>query len=320
MTKVIPESERIIGHYRGADAGPLVVAIGGIHGNETAGVRALERLFEMLDEEPLINPGFNFKGEFLALRGNVSALREGKRFIDEDMNRIFRFREPGDLDFKSVEDRELYELLTAIETALEESPLSELVLLDLHTTTANGGVFAVTGDDTPSLSLAAEMAVPVIKGMLSGLQGTTLHYFRAGHFNTDFHVRAVSFESGQHDDPASIDLALAATINLLRALGCVREEDVSSYYDDLLRQSASSLPRMTELTYIHHIAPDGSDGFEMLPGFGNFQPITSGTLLATDNNGEVYAPADGYLLMPLYQEQGDEGFFMVRDYATPSAF
>lgn len=320
MANVIPASERIIGHYRGADAGPLVVAIGGIHGNETAGVRALERLFEMLDEEPLINPGFNFKGELLALRGNVAALREGKRFIDEDMNRIWRFREPGDLAFKSVEDRELYELITAIETALEENPLSELVLLDLHTTTADGGVFAVTGDDTPSLSLAAEMSVPVIKGMLTGLQGTTLHYFRAGHFQTNFHVRAVSFESGQHDDPASIDLALAATINLLRALGCVREQDVSSYHDNILRESAGALPRMTELVYVHHIAPDGSDEFRMLPGFQNFQPVQSGTHLATDKNGDVYAPADGYLLMPLYQEQGDEGFFMVRDYVPPSAF
>ncbi|MEM6770817.1 MAG: succinylglutamate desuccinylase/aspartoacylase family protein, partial [Bacteroidota bacterium] len=255
-----------------------------------------------------------------ALRGNVAALREGKRFIDEDMNRIWRFREPGDRDFKSTEDRELYELITAIETALEENPLSELVLLDLHTTTAEGGIFAVTGDDTPSLSLAAEMAVPVIKGMLSGLQGTTLHYFRGGHFQTDFHVRAVSFESGQHDDPKSIDLALAATINLLRALGCVRAEDVSSYHDDILRESAGALPRMTELIYVHHIAPDGSDQFRMLPGFHNFHAITAGTKLATDKNGDVFAPADGYLLMPLYQELGDEGFFLVRDYRSPSAF
>lgn len=320
MANVIPTSERIIGHYRGADAGPLVVAIGGIHGNETAGVRALEHLFEMLEIEPLINPTFNFKGELLALRGNVTALREGKRFIDEDMNRIWRLLEPGDLDFKSVEDRELYELLTAIETALEENPLSELVLLDLHTTTADGGVFAITGDDTPSLSLAAEMGVPVIKGMLSGLQGTTLHFFRAGHLQTDFHVRAVTFESGQHDDPASVDLALAATINLLRALGCVREQDVSSYHDEILRESAGALPRLTELVYIHHIAPDGSDKFKMLPGFTNFKAVKSGTKLATDKEGEIYAPSDGYLLMPLYQDQGDEGFFMIRDYESPTVF
>lgn len=316
---MISESERIIGHYRGAEAGPLVVAIGGIHGNEPAGVRALERLFEMLEEEPRINPGFTFRGELLALRGNVAALREGKRFIDVDMNRIWRTLKPGEKNFDRQEDLELYELITAIETALEDLPLSELILLDLHTTTADGGIFAVTGDDNPSLSLAAEMTVPVIKGMLSGLQGTTLHYFRSGHFGTR-PVRAISFESGPHNDPESIDLALAATVNLLRALGCVRKEDVSSYHDNLLRESAGTLPLLTELVYVHRIQHDGSDGFKMLPGFQNFQPITKQTLIAHDHQGDIYAPSDGYLLMPLYQSLGDEGFFIIQDYVPTTAF
>jgi len=43
MENLITESERIIGHYRGAEAGPLVVAIGGIHGNEPAGVQTFYR-------------------------------------------------------------------------------------------------------------------------------------------------------------------------------------------------------------------------------------------------------------------------------------
>ncbi|MEL7161005.1 MAG: succinylglutamate desuccinylase/aspartoacylase family protein, partial [Bacteroidota bacterium] len=187
----LADSERIIGHYRGEEAGPLVVAIGGIHGNEPAGVRALERLFELLAEEPRINPGFSFRGELLALRGNLEALAAGKRFIDTDLNRIWRPLEGAPGPAASCEERELHELLAAIDTAVEEAPLSELVLLDLHTTTADGGIFAVTGDDAPSLSLAAEMSVPVIKGMLSGLQGTTLHYFRGDHFATDLPVRAV---------------------------------------------------------------------------------------------------------------------------------
>lgn len=319
MENLITESERIIGHYRGAEAGPLVVAIGGIHGNEPAGVRALERLFDLLKEEPRLNPGFTFRGELLALRGNVAALREGKRFIDVDMNRIWRPLVAGQQDFPRHEDEELYELLTAVETAVEESPLSEIILLDLHTTTADGGIFAVTGDDSPSLSLAAEMAVPVIKGLLTGLQGTTLHYFRGGHFG-ERKVRALSFEAGRHDDPQSVDLALAATINLLRALGCVREEDVSTYHDTLLRESSARLPLLTELAYVHRIRRDGTDGFKMLPGFRNFQPVTKDTLLAHDQTGAIYAPGDGYLLMPLYQEQGDEGFFLVRNYTPDSAF
>lgn len=316
--ELISESERIIGHYRGTEPGPLVVAIGGVHGNEPAGVRALEQLIDLLDDEPRLNPTFTFRGEFLALRGNLAALAVGRRYIDADLNRIWRPMTGADC--VTTEDRELHELLAAIETAVEEAPLSQLVLLDLHTTTAGGGVFAVTGDDNPSLSLAAEMAVPVIKGMLSGLQGTTLHYFRGNNFATDLPVRAVSFESGAHDDPAAIDLALAATVNLLRALGCVRREDVSTHHDERLRESASHLPRLTELKYVHRVAHDGSDAFVMRPGFTNFQRVAAGQPLADDRNGTVTAPTDGYLLMPLYQEQGDEGFFIIQDYELSLAY
>ena len=313
-------SDRIIGHYRGSEPGALVVAIGGIHGNEPAGVRALERLFEMLKDEPRLNPGFTFRGELLALRGNVGALAAGVRYLDADLNRIWRPLVAAAADSDVAEDRELYELLTAIETAVEDAPLSELVLLDLHTTTAEGGIFAVTGDDAPSLSLAAELQVPVIKGMLSKLQGTTLHYFRDGHFSTNFPVRALSFEAGAHDNPHSVDLALSATVNLLRALGCVREEDVSSYHDDLLRTLAGHLPKMTELVYVHELAADGSDEFRMRPDYQNFQVVRRGEVLADDRRGEVLAPAGGYLLMPLYQPQGEEGFFIIRDYTYPVAY
>ena len=312
-------SDRIIGHYRGREAGPLVVAIGGIHGNEPAGVHALERLFDLLAEEPLINPGFTFRGELLALRGNVAALAAGVRYVDTDLNRIWRPLRGGEGERTNSEDRELYEIITAVELAVEEAPLSELVLLDLHTTTADGGIFAVTGDDAASLSLAAELVVPVIKGMTAGVRGTTLQYFRGGHF-TDLPVRAISFEAGGHDDPVSVDRALAATVNLLRALGCVREEDVSTYHDELLRKSTARLPKLTELAYVHRIRPDGGDGFRMRPGYRNFQAVRGGEVVADDHDGPVTVPTAGYLLMPLYQRQGDEGFFVVRDHRPPAAY
>ena len=319
MENIISESERIIGHYRGAEPGPLVVAIGGIHGNEPAGVQALERLFDLLEEEPRLNPAFSFRGELLALRGNVAALREGKRYVDADMNRIWRRLPAGQTEFDRSEDRELYELITTVETALEESPLSELVLLDLHTTTADGGIFAVTADDAPSLSLTAELSVPVIRGMLDAMQGTSLHYFQGGNFGNQ-RVRALIFEAGRHDDPASADLALAATVNLLRALGCVRAEDVSTYHDNLLRESAGALPLLTELAYVHRVAADGSDGFAMLPGYLNFQAVAAGEHLANDHDGPIYCPTAGFLLMPLYQKLGGEGFFLLHEYKHPLAY
>lgn len=321
-------TSRIIGHYQGQEAGPLVIAIGGIHGNEPAGVQALAQLFELLDEEPQINPGFVFRGELLALRGNVGALARGLRFQDQDLNRIWqddrikRLRQELETPFTestaTYEEEELLELLNTIEIAIEEYQPTEVVLLDIHTTTAKGGIFTVTGDDMASLQLGAELYAPVIKGMLNGLTGTTLHYFRSNRFGEGIGLRAITFEAGSHNDPLSVDRALAATINLLRGCGCVQEADVRTLHDELLQEHAANLPRLTQLVYIHRIRPE--DEFKMKPGYRNFQPIDQNEELGNDKNGAVYAPCSGYILMPLYQEQGDEGFFIVEDFAIKAAF
>jgi succinylglutamate desuccinylase len=50
--------------------------------------------------------------------------------------------------------------------------------------------------------------------------------------------------------------------------------------------------------------------FKMFPGFQNFSPIRKGEPLATDRHGIVYAPNGGCILMPLYQGQGNDGFFI----------
>ncbi len=316
------DSPRVIGHYVGQEPGPLVVAIGGIHGNEPAGVQALEQLFELLKEEPLLNPGFTFRGELLALRGNLEALRSGQRYIDIDLNRIWKpFVKGTDENYLTVEARELDGMMAAIENALEDSSAQELILIDLHTTTATGGVFAITGDDVPSLLLAAELGVPVIKGMLSGLQGTTLSYFRSGIFDFEQPCRAITFEAGAHTDEESVARALAATVNLLRSVGCVSEEDVSTHHEETLRRAtAVKVPTLLELVYVHRIDPSDRPSFVMQPGYRNFQEIVEGNLLAEDNNGPIAAPCSGYILMPLYQDQGEEGFFIVQEYEGGTAY
>jgi succinylglutamate desuccinylase len=43
--------------------------------------------------------------------------------------------------------------------------------------------------------------------------------------------------------------------------------------------------------------------------------VAAGTLLARDDGGEIRAPFDGLLLMPLYQAQGSDGFFLGREVA-----
>ena len=49
----------------------------------------------------------------------------------------------------------------------------------------------------------------------------------------------------------------------------------------------------------------------MLPGFINFQPIEVGTPLATENGQVITSPYAGNIFMPLYQNQGADGFFII---------
>ena len=43
------------------------------------------------------------------------------------------------------------------------------------------------------------------------------------------------------------------------------------------------------------------------------QRIEEGEVLGQDVNGDVKAPHAGYIMMPLYQKQGAEGFFITQD-------
>lgn len=304
---------RAIGIYKGDKRGPLFICFGAIHGNEPAGVKALERLFQMLAAEPIKNPNFCFKGTMIALRGNLKAAKRQVRYLEKDLNRqwiptnIARIRKTAyrNLD---AEDQELYELLNYIDAAIEEHQPTRLVVLDLHTTTAVGGIFTIPNYETESRRIALELHAPVVVGMMDTLQGTTLHYFKDENFPIP--TTAITFESGQHNDPASVNNAVSAIVGCLRAIGCVLSQDVEPKHDDLLLKRSKYLPKETKLIYRHAVRPD--DDFKMKAGYKNFQPIKKGEVLATDRRGVIRAMADSLMLMPLYQQQGSDGFFLIK--------
>ena len=62
--------------------------------------------------------------------------------------------------------------------------------------------------------------------------------------------------------------------------------------------------------YIHKIKDD--DQFLMNPNMQNFEDVQKGQIIAHDNHGSIKSPHSGKLLMPLYQEQGKEGFYIIK--------
>ena len=305
--------QRIIGRFQGEMPGPLLICLTGMHGNEMAGVIAAETIFDLLEVEPSINPSFYFRGAAVGLRGNLRAIAEEVRFVDKDLNRQWTEENMQALLDRPAaslqnEDREQRELYDTIKQLVHDIQPERLIILDLHTTAAEGGIFSIPNDTTESLDIAKELHAPVIRGMLAGIKGTTLHYFQGERFGVP--TNSVAFEGGQHKDPLSINRSIAAIINCMRTIGCVRGEDVENRHDKLLISYSEGLPKVAKLISRHPVSPE--DRFRMNFGFKNFQSVRKGESLAKDVNGDIVAPFDAMLLMPLYQPQGEDGFFLIQ--------
>jgi len=299
--------QRRIGEYSTGVDGPVLVCIGGIHGNEPAGVFALERVFAVLHEA-----GPPLRGRLTAFAGNLRALRDGSRFTSEDLNRAWSEERVGHLrsampQDANAEERELLELDRCLEEAFDGTPDGEArYFLDLHTTSAPSPPFSVIGDTLPNRRLARAFPVPMILGLEEQIDGSIDEYEgRKGRVT-------VAFEAGQHDDPASTDLHEAAIWNALVAVGCLEEDALpqTAAARRTLERAARGLPRALEIRYRRAVLP--GDRFRMVEGFRNFQEIRAGDVLAHDGNGPVTAPESGRIFMPLYQSQGSDGFFVAR--------
>lgn len=306
-------NNRIIGKYVGNAPGPLLVITAAMHGNEPAGVKALDLLFKMLEVEPITNPDFTYHGEIIGLIGNLSAFNNKKRFIQKDINRSWF---PLHIDFiKSAnkaslkdEDLEMREILDILIKELSETHAEKLYLLDLHTTSSDG-IFCIATNEIDSIKIGHEIHAPVILGLLNGIEGTSLHYFNQN--NTGLPTTSIAFEGGHHDDPLSINRCIAATLNFMRSIGVVRPRDIENRHDQILKDYTAKLPQIVEVFYRFHV--EDNDKWKMENGFKNFDWVTKGTFLATYDGQKVLSPFDAFLLMPLYQPQGHDGFFLAHE-------
>ncbi len=297
---------RHVGSVRGREAGPTLVVVGGIHGNEPAGLQAARRVLDRLERDDA-----GLRGELVVFSGNLAALRARRRYQVKDLNRQWsdvrlaelRRRPASELD---PEDREQLELLGVIEDAMARSR-GPVHLMDLHTTSAAGIPFVLFGDTLRQRRFGFSFPLPVILGLEEQVDGVLSGYFtRRG-------CISVSIEGGQHDDPESIDNLTACLWVALVAAGLVDRErtperDVSYA---MLESRRGTLPPVMEVTRRWAITPE--DAFRMAPGFANLDRARRGQLLARDVRGEIRADQDGMVILPLYQGLGNDGFFWGRE-------
>ena len=294
--------ERVIGTFEGQQPGPLVIFIGGLHGNESAGIKAIRRVFQTLEEEKL-----HINGKILGVVGNVQAAEQNVRFIDYDLNRCWlngQIQYLKSKGFKKSEDKEAYELYKLIEEA-EQGEYTSKIIVDLHTTSSDKGNFIVIPEDEAQHPVVKALRLPTVVDLDLYLKGTLLKYFHKRGF------LSFAFEGGLIGSSKALLLHTSGIWEVLRVAGSLQFPDniEFSIYQNTLESIAEDLPSRVKVLYHHWV--EEQDKFSMYPGFENFQFVEQGKLIAKDKKGDILSPCDGLIFMPLYQESGNDGFFIV---------
>lgn len=300
--------ERVLGAYQGRVAGPLVIAVAGLHGNEPAGVVALRRVLRELAPHAA-----RLRGRFVALTGNRAGLARGVRGVDHDLNRCWTRDSIAEARSKAqaardAEQQELVELTEALEREFARAP-GPVTVLDLHSTSGPTVPFTLHADRSRAVELARALDVPALFG-LEMLLGSTLVDWahKLGH-------TGLVIEGGQNESELTVDLHESALWVALAHAGALDASLAAAltHHRARLTHAAGSTPRALTICHRHEI--EGGERFEMLPGWSGFQPVRKGDLLARSGprlGVEVRAPFDATLVMPRYQGTGSDGFFLAR--------
>ncbi len=292
---------RIIGKIKGDKSGPTMVFFGGIHGNETAGVFALNQVFSALNPEDI-------SGTLYAITGNMAALKANKRYLNNDLNRLWfetRIKDIQNQSHLNSEEAELLEIFKILHHILETES-GPFYFIDFHTTSSKTLPFITINDALINRKFSMLFPVPLVLGIEEYLEGPLLSYIN------ELGYVSLGFESGQHDEKDAV-LNCEAFIYLALVYAKVMTPNslinFPVYYRQLQEQS-QYLKEAFEVVFLHRVK--ASDHFEMLPGFKSFEKITKQTRLATDTEGAIVSKYNARIFMPLYQKMGAEGFFIIQ--------
>ena len=303
---------RVVGAYEGDRAGPTMIVVGGVHGNEPGGIVAAQRTLERLESE---RPS-SFRGRLVALAGHLGALGLGDptiRYLERDLNRMCSRegveRARGlDASARSAEERELVELIDAIEREVG-SARGGVVVLDLHSVSSESPPFVFVEDSLPARRLARSFEVPIVLGFEEELRGLLVDYC-----TNELGVVSALVEGGLHDRPETAEaLELSVRLGLDHAGMWPLEREERGAVRRRIERWGGGGGRVYDVRHRHEIV---CDTFKISSGMRALDRVRRArTVIAEDCDGPVRAAINGLLFMPNRQPRalpGDDGFFIVR--------
>ena len=299
MTKASDLHFKYIG-YGGQQPGTRLIVTGAVHGNETCGTKAIQRVMQELDSGALVIR--NGSVTFVPI-ANPLAYAKGERFGDRNLNRNL-FPNENPQDFEDRVANWLCPLLARHE-----------VLLDLHSFKAAGEPFVMVGprnNDGPlepfkheqqERAMARRLGVRrFVDGWLrtygAGVQrrlrgdsqletvlrygmGTTEYMRSTGGY-------ALTLECGEHTDPQAPEVAYRAIMNTLAVLGLIDAPSPQPIADE-------AMEALSMVAVYDKVSAD--DTFTR--AWSSFDPVRKDEQIGTRADGTpVLAEFDGRILFP----------------------
>ncbi len=262
-----------------------LLVLGAIHGNEKCGTKAIQNIIREIESGHLIVS----KGSvtFLPI-SNPKAYVENKRFIDENLNRVFYAGHLGN----------------TYEGALAKEVMEEIkrcdYILDLHSYTSGSGPF-VFQDSLNELThdfISALKISPVFVGwedMYEGAGGsyTTLSYAH------QIGKNGATVECAQHNDPEGVQVAYHTIKNALSFLGIINSPPANC---------SQPLQKIKMISCF--LKSDGNFSRD----WKNLDPVQEGEVIALLKDGEnIVSPCDGFIILPDSNAKiGEEWFYVGR--------
>lgn len=252
------------------------------HGNEFGTLPALLRLQrELLSSDPPRSFSVTL------LLGNPEAARQGRRFVEEDFNRVMTFDRPAD----NLERRRADEVRPILDSAD--------FFLDIHQTQTPTETAFWTMPWEGDLGLFAR----ALGGARAGLTRARGGQFSQGKCCLDEYVRSrgkvgITVEVGERgEDEKQEELAYQVMRRALK----VQEQLLCG---STLESLAVEMPQISWYA-TKDVVRAASSEHRLRPGIYNFAQVRSGELLSASDSPEIRASTDGRILFPKYPAPGD---------------
>eukprot|EP01134_Creolimax_fragrantissima_P004050 CFRG4050T1 len=272
-------------------AGPKIVILGGVHGNELVGVEIVRRLVKNLTGTERIPS----KGSLVLALGNLKAIELNKRFVVSDLNRCFNV---DDID-KPLTESSTYEEIRSRQ--LTDHVATANVLIDIHATNKPSQAFVRIGGfdklNDGHLEILNEligchtllldprnligMGRPVCSDELASAKGNV----------------GICYETGFAGDLDCLPRVWdSVAVILEKKLGLDASLTTESK-PVVLQQNVGGVKNVYELTSVFVLGPDG---FRWNPPYGayNFQKVPARDPVGFLGDTPIVHESDSYVIFP----------------------